>query len=343
MAAGERSAASLSTRQRALVIRLGALGDLIQAFDAFYALRQRHADDELVLLTGTPFADFARSIPWFDAVIADKRQRSPTHYWRMGRMLRANGFQWIYDLHNKPRTELYRRLSRVGGEDRTLWLGAAHHQRPMPPEMHNRDRYLAHVEALADAQAAPLDWLTGPPLLPGYGMQQQGERPFVLLVPGASPRHPHKRWPAMLYGLLAKGLWRSGLVPVLIGAQAERQAAAEIVEQCPDAIDLTEATSLGQVAALARRATATVGNDTGPVFLAAAVGCPTLALMSKSTDPARSRPYGPRTAWLRCDDLAALPVATVAERLRLLIQSPSASTARTSDNKAGLGGERRWE
>ena len=52
-------------RRRILVIKHGALGDLIQALDAFQALRRHHAAAELVLMTTPPYAAFAQAIPWF--------------------------------------------------------------------------------------------------------------------------------------------------------------------------------------------------------------------------------------------------------------------------------------
>ena len=45
---------------RILVIRLGALGDFVQSFGPFSAIRAHHPEARITLLTTAPFADLAR-------------------------------------------------------------------------------------------------------------------------------------------------------------------------------------------------------------------------------------------------------------------------------------------
>jgi len=303
-------------RRRILVIRLGALGDLIQCFDAFHALRAHDREAELILLTKPAYAGFARTLPWFDAVWEDARARNPAHYLEMAARLRRSGLSAVYDLQNKGRTALYRRLLILMG-GRVDWPGTV----PDLTGLHNRDRYLARLRAAGIPEAGPADlsWLTADTA----GLEPAG--PFALLVPGCSPHLPHKRWPAPHYAELARELARRGITPVLVGAEADRDAADAILAGLSGGVlDLVGRTSLHQLAGLARRAVAAIGNDTGPVFLTAAVGCPTLMLMSHHTDPVRSAPWGPRTAWLKRDDLARLAVADVSRALETLIP-PKAS------------------
>ena len=44
---------------------------------------------------------------------------------------------------------------------------------------------------------------------------------YALLVPGAAPTRPLKRWPAGKYAALANVLAGRGIVPVILGAAAE--------------------------------------------------------------------------------------------------------------------------
>ena len=73
---------------------------------------------------------------------------------------------------------------------------------------------------------------------------------------------------------------------------------------------------LGAKAALA------VGNDTGPLHLAAAAGAPTIVLFSKASDPTLSAPRG-RVAILQAENLADLPVAQVAQAANSLAPLPT--------------------
>lgn len=315
--------------ERVLVIRLGALGDLIQCFDAFQDIRRHHPDAAITLLTGTPFVGFAASMPWFDDVWGDPRGRGPLAYWRVRRRLRAGRFTRVYDLQNKARTARYRWLMGLGGGARPLWSGdAPGADFPRPDiDAHNRQRYRAQLAAagVPDSGGAETDWLAG-----GIGGLVP-DVPFVLLIPGCSPHLPHKRWPPASYADLGRRLLGRGLLPVIVGTRADRDAADGILADCPDAVDLVGRTDLGQLAALARAARGAVGNDTGPVFLTAVVGCPTLMLMSHHTNPARSAPAGPDAGWLKRPDLADLTVAEVMAALRL---RPDAAPGDLSDAPA---------
>ena len=109
----------------------------------------------------------------------------------------------------------------------------------------------------------------------------------------------------------------SGLPAVIIGGPAEEAAAAAILAACPGAISLVGGTSLLDVAGIARRAAAAVGNDTGPMHIAAAIGCPSLVLFSAESDPMLCGQRGPVVTFLRRPDLRRLAVDEVEAALRL--------------------------
>ena len=128
------------------------------------------------------------------------------------------------------------------------------------------------------------------------------------MVPGGSAHRPEKRWPAARFAELARLLAGRGTTPVLVGGAAEASILAAIAERAPGAIDLGGRTSLGQIAALARRAACAIGNDTGPMHIAATAGCPSVVLFGAASDPKRSAPCGEAVRVLRQVPLADLPV-----------------------------------
>jgi ADP-heptose:LPS heptosyltransferase len=300
-----------------LVIKLGALGDMIQALDAFHDIGVHHHGDRVVLLTTPPFASFAARMPWFGSVWYDGRPKTSdigaiTRL--IGRLRRAR-FRRVYDLQCSQRTALYR-LS-LAGPRRPQWAGTARGSDFVPDLAsglrHNCDGMRAILAAAGVPPERPTDlsWLdaniSALPLPPR----------FMMLVPGSSPHLPHKRWPAEAYATLGGRLSARGLGIVLVGTTADRDATSRIAALLPSAIELVGCTDLFELAALARRADGVIGNDTGPIFLAAAVGAPTLMLMSRHTDPRRSAPRGPAVAWLKREELATLSVDEV-ERAVLL-------------------------
>ncbi len=88
-----------------------------------------------------------------------------------------------------------------------------------------------------------------------------------MLIPGAAPHRPRKRWPAERFGALAAILARAA-APVVVGSAADAAHAATIRAACPAAIDLTGRTTLLQLAAVlagaAWRSATTPGRPTSP-------------------------------------------------------------------------------
>jgi ADP-heptose:LPS heptosyltransferase len=177
--------------------------------------------------------------------------------------------------------------------------------------MHTVDRQREQLEmaGIRDFPAPDLAWLDAD--VARFGLPAR----FCLLVPGASPGRPAKRWPAEHFAALAAGF---DMPAAVLGGPAESPLAAAILAAAPGAIDLTGRTSFAEIGALARRAAFAVGNDTGPTHLLAACGCPTLALFGQDSDPALCAPRGPRAEWLRHVPLAGLqPDAVRAALARL--------------------------
>ncbi|MFU8893838.1 MAG: glycosyltransferase family 9 protein [Luteolibacter sp.] len=302
---------------RILVIKLGALGDIILTMDAFHAIRAHHPDAHITLLTRSPFVALAKKMPWFDEVLTDP---SPKWY-QIGKcmqlrgMLRGGGYDRVYCLQCNDRVEFYFRLMGAG---RTEWCGTAKgcshqrhdHRRDPVPAAERQLRFLESVD-VPRAGHADTSWLTGD--VADLGLPEK----FVMLIPGSAPQHPHKRWPASHFSALAQLLENKGAACVAIGTEADRQAIAHIRSTAPAVVDLTGKTDIGQIAEVARRAIGVVGNDTGPIHIAAVTGAPTLALMSGRTDPARMTPHGPDVGWLRRESLHDLAPDEVFQAIRL--------------------------
>lgn len=298
---------------RVLVIRLGALGDFVMSFGPFAAIRAHHAGAEITLLTTAPFAGLARAAPWFNRIEVDARPG----WWDLpglGRLARqVRGFDMVYDLQTSGRSSWYFRLA-----GRPAWSGIApgcSHPQPGPARaaMHTLERQRDQL-ARAGIDTFPVPDLA---FLTARAVPALPDR-FALLVPGAAPHRPAKRWPAACYGALAVELVARGLTPVIVGAGSEQGLAAEIMATCPAALDLTGQTELVDLFAIAARAELAVGNDTGPMHIAASTGCRCIVLFSADSDPALTAPRAPDGSWpvvIRVPVLADLSVARVAAAL----------------------------
>jgi len=298
--------------KRILVIKLSALGDFIQAQGPMAAIRRHHAADRITLLTTRPFAGFAERTGLFDAVRVDRRPRALDIGGWLGlrRMLRQGRFDRVYDLQTSQRSSSYARFWWPG--PRPEWSGIAkgcsHPHAYLERDPQHTIEKQAEQLLMAGIHPVPL------PALPADGGPLPAElagRRFALLIPGSSPSHPGKRWPAEHYGGLAKALADQGVLPVVLGGKGERSLAESIAAKAPGTLDLTGRTELADLVALARAATVTIGNDTGVSHIAAAGGGPLVVLFSGESEPSRCAPRGKAVTVLRQIPLADLPVTSV--------------------------------
>lgn len=307
---------------RILVIKLGALGDFIQALGPMRAIRRHHPHAHITLLTTKPFVTLGQTCGYFDDVVVDRRPRfGDIRGWlKLRRILRGGRYARVYDLQNNDRTSFYLRLWNKAA--RPEWVGAAKgasHRNDSPARTAGT-AFAGHVQTLALAGVAhvtPDDLSWAPGRRDVFGLAA----PYVLLVPGSAPAHPEKRWPVAHYTALARRLAAQGITPVLIGTDAERTVTQRIHEDCAGCVDLTGCTNLFDIATLARGARAAVGNDTGPVHVIAPTGCRTVVLFSRHSNPARHAPLGPDVRTLQQDELAMLPPEKVWECLDLQAMS----------------------
>ncbi len=303
--------------ERILVIKLGALGDFILAQSAFAAIRRHHPSAHIVLLTTKPFMGLAEASPYFDEIWIDEK---PTALQvggilRLRSRLRSGKFTRVYDLQTSDRTSFYYRL--LGPGKRPEWSGIASggsHPDPTPDRaaVHSFDLRVNQLRAagIPEVPLADLSWMKSPAPIGGKPASQ-----YALLVPGCAPHRPEKRWPTLNFAALATRLAAKGYIPVVIGNKDETPLARIIAAAVPQTVDMTGRTTLFDIADLARDAAMAIGNDTGPMHIIAAVGCPSLTLFSAASRPSHSSPRGKTVSVLQRDDLAALSIEDVESSL----------------------------
>ena len=321
----------LDQYERVLVIKLGALGDFVQALRAMAEIRRAHPKAKITLLTTPAYAELGRASGLFDRIDDGGRPKGLAATLGMIWRLRRGGYQRVYDLQTSSRSRNY---FYVFAPNFPEWSGispgASHvHRNPRRNRMQNLDRMwdqLAEagvVEPLPEG-AAPgpdLSWAVAaaaretPPLRQRFALNG----PYALLAPGASPGRPGKRWPLHSFIQLARLLEGAGMTPVVIGGGQEIAMAEAIVRAAPTALALTGRTKLVELAALGAEASVLIGNDTGPTHLAAFAGAPTVVLFSAESDPDLCAPRTDQVIVLRRDDLAELSVSEVAKAVQLLL------------------------
>ena len=310
--------------QNILVIKLGALGDIIFADGVLRALRAHHRDATITLLTGRRYRAFMEKCPHIDHV--GPPARVEPWQWRararLARHLRQARFDFVYDLQgNAASARICRRLRGVSINGRTE--SCHQHYRRDESRRVSEAVYLAEQVGLAglDAkQIAPPDmrWAATPVahILEAHNISDG----FVLLIPGSSRvgkdgihrrdrgRHTPrtKRWPH--YAELCRRLNAAGFTCITAPGPQEAALCADLPATA--LYDEGKFLSFEQLAGLAAHAGFVVGNDTGPTHLLATCGTKGLALFGGYHPFYRT---GIETFYdvISVDDLAELPVEQV--------------------------------
>lgn len=299
---------------RILIIKLGALGDFVQALGPMKAIRDHHPDAHITLLTTAPYVAFAEASGTVDAVWIDTRPKA----WNVMRILKLRQrfnqgrFERVYDLQTSGRSSGYYKLF----ADKPEWSGivpdASHpHANPNRDHMHTLERQAEQL-AMAGIEAVPtpdLSWADAD--VSDFGL----EGSFVLMLAGGAAHRPAKRWPPDRFAAVANACADAGLTPVLLGTGAERAVLDRIQALCPRAVNLADRTDFLQIATLARRADCALGNDTGPMHLIAAAGCRSVVLYSHASNPDLCAQRGPAVTLLRAPTLSDLSVEAVCHAL----------------------------
>jgi ADP-heptose:LPS heptosyltransferase len=314
--------------QRILVIKLSALGDFVLGLGPMQAICAAHLDAEITLLTTRGLAPLAKATGLFHDIWLDDRPK----LWRLGAVmalrqrLRGAGFARIYDLQTSSRTGWYFRLFWPGPKPEWSGIapGCSHpDQNPARNTLHSVEAQAGQLAAagISPTPLSDLSWWQSD--ISRFNLPQD----YAVLLPGAAPHRPEKRWPAENFAKLAAGLTLQGLTPVIVGGLPEAAPARIIQEHCLSAHSLINQTSLLDLASVMRGARLVVGNDTGPMHIASLVGRPCIVLFGSGSRSDRSRPRAqtgrPEPVILEATDLADLPPDTIQQAISGILGAPN--------------------
>lgn len=295
---------STDTMQNILILKLGALGDVVMATPLIDAILQAHPDSRVSLLTTPAFAPLFAA--WPRLTVHAVPRHGGANFLRMLRFIRHGCFARLYDLQGNDRSGLLSALSgiseRVGNHPRwpythhpaQAWDGTSHIFVRMCEVLASAGVTVRAARPLlpatADVDAEVARWQGDHGLAPGS---------FVLLHAGASAARPEKRWPG--FADLARALLANGHQVVWLGGEDDRALNRRLA--AAGGIDATAAFSIPALAAIGREAAFAVTNDSGPMHVLAAAGIPVFGLFGPS-DWRRNHALGQADHVIACVDHA---------------------------------------
>jgi heptosyltransferase I len=307
-----------------LVVRLGAMGDVIHTLAAVCSLRTALPNmnigwiiedrwSELLCAPGAtlsgprspqrPVVDSVHVVDtkrWRKSMLSRQTKREARQTLRE---VRDQHYEVVADFQGALKSAVVARMSQAHAI-----FGSAH-PREWPARIfyqHRVETSGAHVieQCLSLAEA-----VAGTPLPPSVATFPRDERAeasiakkisglsenLVIINPGAG--WGSKQWPAARYGEVARALSLSGLLPLINFGPNEHELAYE-VHTTSNGVAQPISCSISELIALTRRARLFIGGDTGPLHLAAALQVPVVAIFGP-TDPARNGPYRAKSVVLR--------------------------------------------
>jgi heptosyltransferase I len=293
---------------KVLIVRIGAMGDVLHAMPAVTAMRELHPDWEIgwavepqwSALLGEPLVDrafFAATKEWGKNIFS---RGTASGVMGLQRELRAEQFDLCVDMQGSIKSAV---VGRMAGARRFVGMAAPRERQAAWLYGERIKVSAAHVieqgcellgaaigETLQPAKVAlPVDeaaeaWCDG--VVDG---------PFVLMAPTAG--WGAKEWPPERFGAVAAELGARG-IKTLVNASLAGDKTARGVVEASGGFATAVPCSIPQLVALTRRASLVIAGDTGPLHIAAALERRVVGLYGP-TDPARNGPYGTKAVVLR--------------------------------------------
>lgn len=255
---------------RVLIVKLGAIGDVVMAVPAAHALhRAGHQVDWVASATVAPVL---RCYPWIQVIEADERailRGSATEklrgLWRLWRQIGLRRYDQVFTLYYDSR---YRLLALPVRAARKEMLSTTDRRYRLLPGRHHTDEYARILLGLPDehrdGKFAPVRAESLP-----AGALARTRLPRVVLAPAGARNLMRddalRRWPVELYVELARLLLGRGMEIVLIGGPEDGWVRPMF--SGVEMVDQIGRLSLVETLALLDEADVLVTHDTGPLHL----------------------------------------------------------------------------
>ncbi len=306
MLASPQSAVGVGAPQRVLIIKPSALGDVATTLPLLCDLKRMFPESRIDWLIDPALADLVRGHDAVNELIYFDRRKisgwfthgtARSNLRALMRALKDNRYDMVLDAQGLLRSAFLARASRapvrIGFADAregARFLYTHHSRVPRPSAL-----AVVRMRSLAALIGSPSDRAEfrmpiQPAALEKIAAMLPGSQSVAAVIPGA--RWDAKRWSEHGYSQIVRHLADSGMRVVVLGAPGEQVLCRQVVDQAGGAaVNLAGRTTLAELIAAISLCRIVIGNDSGPLHVAAALGRPLVGLYGP-TDPESVGPYG---------------------------------------------------
>ena len=305
-----------------LIIKLGSLGDLIQANGAIEDIKKSHKKSKVILLTSDKYFSFMSRCPYIDEVIADKR--SPRwnlfYLYKLKKTLSNYNFTQVYDLQNSSRTKFYRKYicnsAQWSSTETTLELGQLKSDFDKEPVLKRMEIQLKKSRIKVENIRRPnLNWAVSNIR---HITKDYINKKYILIFPFCSSKLVTKKWP--FYSILISQLkakynnkYDIAIAPGPSEIKESKSLNAQVILNKGKSLEINELISL------IKDASFIVANDTGPAHICSHMNKAGLVLFGSHTSAHKVSIESEKFKPITVQDLNLLKTETVMTEIKKML------------------------
>jgi heptosyltransferase-2 len=284
-----------------LIIQTAFLGDVILTTPVVEILKKHRPNDDIDFLTIPPSSNLVETNPHLRQVIVfDKRGKDSGFggLKRIGRRLFENQYDICITPHRSWRSAYLSKKTQAQiriGFDRSAKVSAFTHVQHYDNNLHEIERNLALLNPLKlnPSIHPPSIYPTDEDMLMVDEKIRHSTKPLFALSPGSI--WPTKRWPVEYFTEMCGRLSEKGYIPILIGADSDRDLCIQISKVSNKAVSTAGDFSLRQTYCLLTKCHGLITNDSAPLHLAMAAGIPVFAIFGATVPAFGFAPFGEKS------------------------------------------------
>jgi len=270
-----------------LIIKHGSLGDIAQISGVLKDIKQNHVNDNIFILTTSPYAELLSNCPFINVVLIDKRlpRWNIIYLYKLRKMINRYNFLTAYDLQNSSRTNFYNNylfnILNWSSTKTTIKKGVSKKDFDKAAVL-ERFKYQLENSNLKTNYSLKPDFTWACVNIDQVVNKYFGKK-FILIFPFSSPDLAHKQWP-YYNELISIIKGKNYNLEIVIAPGPDELIYANEIEAI-SIINDNKSLNIMELAGLIKKSSFVIANDTGPAHMAAHLGKNGVVLFGHHTTP----------------------------------------------------------